>query len=64
MHGNDGNDHRAQNSDVAACFEDLCEHFNELKKNHGEANVTRFVREVTGMGLRDEENGVIELPSH
>jgi hypothetical protein len=64
MHGNDGNDHRARNSAVAACFVDLCEHFNEINKMHGEANATRVVREVTGMGLPDEEKGATELPSH
>jgi hypothetical protein len=63
-HGNDGNDHRSRNSDVATCFDDFFEHFNVIKKTHGEANATRFVREVTGMGLRDEEKGVTEPPLH
>jgi hypothetical protein len=35
-----------------------------LKKTHGEANDTRIMREVTGMGLRDEQKGVKEIPSH
>jgi hypothetical protein len=42
----------------------LFEHLNVLKKMRGEANATSFVREVTGMGFRDEEKGVKELPLH
>jgi hypothetical protein len=63
MHDNDGKDHRARNYAVAACFDDLFEHFNELKKMHDEANDMPFVREVTGMGLHVEEKAT-ELASH
>jgi hypothetical protein len=63
-HGNGSNDNRAQKSALAASRGDLIRHLCGLGEIHGENNAKRFVREMTGVGLREEDKGLQELPSH
>ena len=38
-------------------------YLNQLAEQQGEPYATRFIPEVTGIGIRNEENGTILLPS-
>jgi hypothetical protein len=62
-HKNLGNKHRADNSMIMAARPSLQRFFKELGEKHGEPYATRFIRETTGIGVRDTQVDVVELPS-
>lgn len=63
VHGNVGNTARTSNSMKKKAEEDVLEFLHWKGSNFGEPYATRFVRETTGLGIRDAEENVIELPS-
>ena len=62
-HGNKGTRHRHNSSALATCQESIREFIQRLADDRGEPYATRFIRERTSIGLREEEDGTIELPS-
>jgi hypothetical protein len=63
-HDNGGNNNRAQRSALAASQGDLTIYLCDLGETRGEANATRFVREMKVVGLREEEKGLQDPPPH
>ena len=41
----------------------MIDYLKELADLHGESYATHFIRERTSVGIQDEEEGKIELPS-
>jgi hypothetical protein len=62
-HKNLGNKYRARNSKIEEARPALSAYFKEIGKMRGEPYATRFVREITGIGVRDAQVDVVELPS-
>jgi hypothetical protein len=63
LHKNIMNKHRAINSIIMATKPSLKLFFEELGEKQGEPYATRFVRESTGIGVRESQIDVVELPS-
>lgn len=63
LHGNKGKRSRHNSSSGAACLESIREFIQRLADERGEPYATRFIRERTSIGLRNEEDGTVELPS-
>jgi hypothetical protein len=63
IHGNVGKRNRYDGSNKKSVEEDIVTFLTELGRNRGESYATRFVRERTSVGLRKDEEGLIELPS-
>jgi hypothetical protein len=62
-HKNLGNNYRAIYSKYELAKPRLRIFFQEIGDKHGEPYATRFVRETTGIGVRDAEVDTVELPS-
>ena len=62
-HGNKGLKNRQKSSAVNSATDSVVAFLDAVSKEHGEAYATRFIREITGMSLRNEEDGLVELPS-
>lgn len=62
-HRNLGNNNRGINSCRAIAKPSVVSFLEDVCKSYGEAYATRFVREVTGLSLRQEEENLVELPS-
>lgn len=60
VHGNTGNRNAVGDGAAEAS---VIEFLNDVTKEYGEAYATRFIREITGLSLRNEEEGAVELPS-
>ena len=45
------------------CYDDVVAFITKIAEENGESYATRFIRELTGIGVRDAEKGVMELPS-
>ena len=63
IHGNTGRRNRFSTSSVALAQPSVVLFLSSIAEEHGESYATRFIREVTGMSLRDTEEGRIDLPS-
>ena len=63
LHGNRGNANRSQSASRSGVQESVVSFLSDLSKEHGESYATRFIREVSGMSLRKEEEGLVEIPS-
>jgi hypothetical protein len=61
---NEGNDFRSRSYTLVDRKGSYISYLHDVGKKHGEAHATRFVREKTGVGLREEEKGYNDLPSH
>lgn len=62
-HGNADNKFRHNASRKNQVTDSIIEFLQALSDERGEPYATRFIRESTSVGLRNEEEGVIELPS-
>jgi hypothetical protein len=62
-HGNKGLKNRQKSSAVNSATDSVVAFLDAVSKEHGEAYATHFIREITGMSLRNEEDGLVELPS-
>ena len=62
-HGNTSSHHRHSACPVHACQPSMKEWLTDLAETRGEAYATRFVREITSIGLQKHEEELIELPS-
>jgi hypothetical protein len=62
-HGNCGRQNRSLTSIRSVAKPSVVEFLGDVAKSYGESYATRFVREITGLSLRNEEEGLIELPS-
>ena len=58
-----GNTNKSKNSGRILGFEHLCSFLDQVGEEHGEEYATRFVRNLTEVGMRKDEEGLIELPS-
>lgn len=63
-HGNSGLRNRHSGSIQFETEGDVVAFLNRLGEEHGESYATRYVRERTSIGLRNDEEDVIHLPSH
>jgi hypothetical protein len=63
-HGNIGLRNRHVGTGIADLEPDIVAFLNLLGQDHGESYATRFIRERSSLGLRNEEEGNIDLPSH
>ena len=63
MHGNTNKRNRHRGSIIASTRSDVIDFLTELGKQEGESYATRFIRERTSVGLRNEEEGCVDLPS-
>jgi len=61
QHGNIGNRHAE--GDSAAAEPSVVQFLTDVKNEHAESYATRFIREITGMSLRADEEDAVELPS-
>jgi len=64
VHGNTGHRNHFTTSSVALSHNSGVSFLSNIADEYGELYATHFVREVTGMSLRDTEEGCIDLPSH
>ena len=62
-HGNIGNKNRSVNSCRTSAKPSVVSFLSDVRDSYGEAYATRFVREVTGLSLRRDEENLVELPS-
>jgi hypothetical protein len=62
-HGNVGTQHRRRSSAVVSAAPSVIEYLQNVSSNYAEPYATRFIREITGMSLREDEEGAVELPS-
>ena len=62
-HGNSGKRNRFEGSNKKDVEEDVVCFLNNIADERGESYATRFIRERTLLGLRKEEEDLIELPS-
>lgn len=63
-HGNVGLRNRHVGTGIADLEPDIVAFLNLLGQDHGESYATRFIRERSSLGLRNDEEGSIDLPSH
>jgi hypothetical protein len=63
-HGNVGTQHRHVSSASFSVEPDVVAFINGVGVEYGESYATRFVRERTSVGLRNEEEGCVDLPSY
>jgi len=63
VHGNIGTHHRSDSSKATKATPSVVAFLEGVSVSHGEAYATRFIREITGMSIRKEEEGQVELPS-
>jgi len=63
-HGNVGTHHRHESSNQRKCQDSVKCYLQELADTCGDAYATRFIREKTAVGLRNDEINSIELPSN
>jgi hypothetical protein len=59
-----GKSNRHQGSVYSRCKEGVVEWLAQYGKEFGEPTATRFIRETTGIGVRDTEIDLVHLPSH
>jgi hypothetical protein len=64
IHGNTGRRNRAATAFSTIAKPSVVSFLSDLADRHGESYATRFIREVTGMSLRNTEERLVELPSH
>ncbi len=62
-HGNLGKQNRRKGCIGQDVEDDVVEFLTQLGEKRGEAYATRFVRKRTELGIRNDEEGVVELPS-
>ncbi len=62
-HGNRNRRNRHEGSYVAITEEDVVDFLRQLGAEQGESYATRFIRERTSLGIRKDEDGLVELPS-
>lgn len=63
VHGNTGNTNRSASLSRSGVRESVVAFLTDISKEHGESYATRFIREISGMSLRKEEEGLVEIPS-
>ena len=63
-HGNVGSRNRHFGSILFNTEPDVVAFLRQIGQEHGESYSTRFVRERTSVGLRNEEEDAVDLPSH
>jgi hypothetical protein len=63
-HGNLGTQHRKRSSAVVSATPSVIEFLQNASDNYAEPYATRFIREITGMSLREAEEGAVQLPSN
>jgi len=63
-HGNVGLRNRHVGSGIADLEPDIVAFLNLLGQDHGESYATRYIQERSSLGLHNEEEGSIDLPSH
>jgi hypothetical protein len=63
MHGNTGKRNRFDGSTKKTVEEDVIAFLSTVGEERGESYATRFVRDRTSVGLRKDEEDLIELPS-
>jgi hypothetical protein len=63
QHGNIGNENRKRSSAVESVASAVVDFLEEIQETCAEPYATRFVREITGMSLRESEEGAVELPA-
>lgn len=63
LHGNVGTQHRRRSSAVVSAAPSVIAFLQDVSTNYAEPYATRFIREITGMSLREDEEGAVELPS-
>ncbi len=64
IHGNVGTTYQHDSSNQRRCEESVRKYLEDLAISCAELYATRFVREKTSVGLRNDEVGKIELPSN
>ncbi len=62
-HGNLGTRHRKRSSAVVPAAPSFTEFLQKVCDTYAEPYATRFIREITGMSLREAEEGTVQLPS-
>lgn len=62
-HGNSGKRNRFQGSNRKDVEDDVVQFLMDVADERGESYATRFIREHTSLGLRKDEEDLIELPS-
>jgi hypothetical protein len=62
-HGNVGLRNRYKGSVLRETEDDVVNFIMQVGEEHGESYATRYVRERTSIGLRNDEDDVIDLPS-
>jgi hypothetical protein len=63
-HGNVGTKHRHTASNQRRCEASVCAYLQQLLDEYASPYATRFIREKTSVGLRNDEVGAQELPSN
>ena len=63
IHGNTGKRNRYDGSNKKTVEEDVMLFLTQVGEERGESYATRFIRDRTSVGLRKEEEDLIELPS-
>ncbi len=58
-----GNKNQSKSSNSVACHDDVIKFLKEFGDARGEPYATMFVRETTGIGIRNEDADVVQLPS-
>ena len=64
VHGNVGTHHRHDSSNQRRCEKSIQKYLKELADTCADSYATRFVRERTSVGLRNDEITSVELPSN
>lgn len=64
IHGNVGNSNSVITSNKGLAEPFVIEFLLELQTNEGAPYATRFIRHITGLGIRDAEVDTVLLPSH
>ena len=64
LHGNVGNRVRYSSSRLCIAEPHINSFLQNISVTYGEPYATRFIREITGIGIRDSEEGGISLPSN
>ncbi len=64
LHGNIGSRNRHFGSTVFDTEPDVVAFLRQVGLDHGESYATRFIRERTSVGIRNEEEDAVDLPSH
>lgn len=63
IHGNTGKCNRIKGSIHRDVMEDVVPFLSDIGKENGESYATCFIHEMTSIGIKKEEEGIIELPS-